>query len=136
MRYLLDSDWVIDALGGVSSAIEPIRRYAPDGIAVSIITYGEVFHGGYGFPNPQEHLDTFRRFFAPFSLLGLNDPIMEIFAHNRHLLQRQGNTIPDLDLLIAVTVANLTLVAGKLGLMKVKGRRQQQHLAPVVDAAA
>lgn len=116
MRYLLDSDWVIDALGDVSLAVEPIRRYATAGIGVSIVTYGEVFHGAYGFPKPHDHLETFRRFLSAFSVLGLNDPIMEIFAQNRYLLKRQGNIIPDLDLLIAATALHydLTLMTRNL----------------------
>ena len=116
MRYLLDSDWVIDALGGVPSAVEPIRRLAPSGIGVSIVTYGEVFHGAYGFPNPQEHLKSFRGFLSAFAVLGLDDPTMELFAQNRHRLQRQGNAIPDLDLLVSATALrhDLTLMTRNL----------------------
>jgi hypothetical protein len=38
MSYLLDSDWVIDALGDVPDAVTPMRRFAPAGLAVSILT--------------------------------------------------------------------------------------------------
>ena len=116
MRYLLDSDWVIDALGGISLAVEAILRYAPAGIGVSIVTYGEVFHGAFAFANPQDHLESFRRFLSGFTVLGLSDPIMELFARNRYLLQRQGNITPDLDLLIAATALHydLTLLTRKL----------------------
>ncbi len=116
MRYLLDTDWVIDALADAPVAVAPIHHYAPSGIGVSIVTYGEVFHGAYAFANPQAHLESFRHFLSAFTALGLNDPIMELFGRNRYLLQRQGNVIPDLDLLIAATALhhNLTLMTRNL----------------------
>ncbi len=41
---------------------------------------------------------------------------MERFAQNRYLLQRQGNVIPDLDLLVAATALHhgLTLLTRNL----------------------
>jgi predicted nucleic acid-binding protein len=73
---------------------------------VSIVTLGEVFEGAYHHPNPQQHLAGFRRFLSGFTILGLSDPIMELFAQTRHTLRRQGNLIPDLDLLIGATAVH------------------------------
>ncbi len=109
MNYLVDSDWIIDALHSIPSALAAIEKNASDGLAVSIITFGEVFDGAYFFPDPEHHLAAFRRFLSGFIVLGLNDPIMELFARNRHQLRRQGNIIPDMDLLIGATAVHHSL---------------------------
>ena len=116
MRYLVDTDWIIDALADVPSAVEPLDRLSADGLAVSIISFGELFEGAYGFPNPEVHLAAFRRFLSGFTLLDLTDPIMEVFARTRADLRRQGNLIPDLDLLIAAAALHhdLTLMTRNL----------------------
>src|SRR5262249_5502917 len=116
LTYLVDSDWIVDALVGIPSAVAPLEASAPGELSVSIITFGEIYDGAFGFPDPQAHLTTFRQFFTGFVVLGLSEPIMEVFARNRALLRRQGNLIPDLDLLIAATVLyhGLTLMTRNL----------------------
>ena len=103
MRYLVDSDWLIDALSGVTGASEYLERLAVDGVAVSIITYGEVYEGAFSAPDPPARLLELRRFLAGFALLSLDDVSMVEFASLRALLRRQGQLIPDMDLLIAAT---------------------------------
>ncbi len=112
MRYLVDSDWLIDASVGVPTAINLLARLRDEGLAVSIISHGELFEGALGSPDPQTELARFRRFLSRFALLPLDDTIMERFAHNRADLRRRGQLIPDLDLLIAATAQqhDLTLV--------------------------
>ena len=39
MPYLIDSDWVIDLLEDVPDALALLDRLAPEGIAMSIISY-------------------------------------------------------------------------------------------------
>jgi tRNA(fMet)-specific endonuclease VapC len=112
MPYLLDSDWIINALAGRRGAVEVLGNLAVEGIAVSLISVGEVYEGAFGSPNPAAHLDAFRRFLRPHRVLGLNDPIMERFAQVRYMLRRRGEMIPDLDLLLGATALhyNLTLL--------------------------
>lgn len=45
MSYLVDSDWLIDAFVGAPSAVDRLDRLREDGLAVSIISYGELFEG-------------------------------------------------------------------------------------------
>lgn len=112
MSFLLDTDWIVDALGGLPSALKPLEGFSSDGLAVSVVTFGEVFEGAYALPNPEEHIEGFRRFLSGFVVLGLTPRIMERFAEHRYRLRRQGNLIPDFDLLIAATALehDLTLV--------------------------
>ena len=85
---------------------------AETGVAVSIISLGELYEGAYRDPAPEPRLAGMRRFLAGYQILGLSEDAMVVFARERERLRRQGQLIPDLDLLIAATaVANgLTLV--------------------------
>lgn len=65
MAYLLDADWVIDALYGRRRAAETLLTLAPEGIAISWVTVGEIYEGAFGRANPQVHLTTFREFLHP-----------------------------------------------------------------------
>ena len=53
MRYLVDFDWLIDALLGVPGAVNLLARLRGDGLAVSIVSYGELFEGAVGGPRPR-----------------------------------------------------------------------------------
>jgi predicted nucleic acid-binding protein len=41
--YLLDTDWIVDILNGQKKAIHTALELAPAGLAISIITYGELY---------------------------------------------------------------------------------------------
>ncbi len=110
MRYLVDSDWAIDALAGVPPALAALERLEDQGLGVSIISVGEIYEGAFLFSDPATQLPTFRRYFGNFTILGLTEPVMEVFGRNRALLRRQGHLIPDLDLLIAATALSFELV--------------------------
>ena len=43
--YLLDTNWIVDILNGQEKAIHTVLELAPAGLAVSIITYGELYEG-------------------------------------------------------------------------------------------
>ena len=45
MPYLIDTDLVIDHLANISQANQLLDQLAPDGIAISIITYMEAYQG-------------------------------------------------------------------------------------------
>ncbi len=103
MRYLVDTDWVIDAYIGTPTSMRMLDRLSDDGIGISIISYGELFEGAFGARDPQARLARFRTLLDQFITIPLSDPIMEIFARTRAQLRRTGQLIPDMDLLIAAT---------------------------------
>jgi tRNA(fMet)-specific endonuclease VapC len=109
MSYILDADWIIQALAGREPALTVIRQRAPDGIAVSLVTVGEIYEGAFHTDTPQAHLASFRQFLHPFRLLNLNDPIMERFADIRSLLRRRGEIISDFDILLGATALHYDL---------------------------
>lgn len=114
MRYLIDTDWIIDGIAGIPAVLNTLSRLSSDGVAVSIVTVGEVYEGAFVHSDSDDQLRAYRRFLSGFPVLHLTDSAMELFGRLRAQLRRQGNLIPDFDLLIATTAIenDLTLVTG------------------------
>jgi tRNA(fMet)-specific endonuclease VapC len=112
MQYLLDTSWIIQVLAGRSDAAAHHRKLNLARVAVSYLSVGEIYEVAFNYANPGAHLLSFRHFLAPFTLLNLNDPIMERFAELRAFLRRRGAMISDIDMLIAATALhhNLTVL--------------------------
>jgi predicted nucleic acid-binding protein len=103
-RYLLDTDWVVDILNGQEKAIDTVLALVPAGLAISIITYGELYEGAAFAHDPEPALSGLRSFLKGKAILSLTQPIMERFAHIRGSLPRPlRQQIGDLDILIAAT---------------------------------
>jgi tRNA(fMet)-specific endonuclease VapC len=109
VSYLVDTDWIIDGIAGIGNARATLERLSPNGLAVSIITLGELYEGAYASDNPTDRLTTFQNFLGGFVVLGLTDAVMHTFAKTRARLRRSGNIIPDMDLLIAATARTFDL---------------------------
>jgi predicted nucleic acid-binding protein len=112
MAYLLDSDWVINALAGRRRAVSPLERLSAEHIGISVISLGEVYQQAFESTNPDAYLGTFRTFIAPFRVIPVTEPIALRFAEIRALLTRRGELISDFDMLIAATALyyNLTVL--------------------------
>ncbi len=107
--YLLDTDWIIQAMGNRQPAVQTLRRLAGSRIFVSYITFGEIYEGSFDSVNPDAHLVIFRQFLSAYHILTLSDPIMERFAELRASLRRRGQLISDFDLLIGATALHYGL---------------------------
>jgi predicted nucleic acid-binding protein len=116
-RYLLDTDWIVDALNGQETAIKTLLELAPSGLALGIITYGELYEGAVFARDPEPALSGLRSFLKGKAILPLTTTIMERFAQIRGSLPRSiRQQIGDLDILIAATCLehNLTLLTRNL----------------------
>lgn len=111
-RYLVDSDVVADALKGKSQAVQLLSTLSPDGLAISLVTYGEIYEGILYSRDSKASERVFNRFLRDVTVVPMTRPIMRRFAQLRGQLRAAGNIISDFDLLIAATAIqnNLTLV--------------------------
>jgi tRNA(fMet)-specific endonuclease VapC len=113
MRYLLDTDWVIDHLRGVERVSKRLEELAPQGLALSIVSLAELYEGVYYSRNPPRSEEVLKRFLNPeLTVLGVDEEICQIFGKERGRLRQEGRSIGDLDLFIAATCRrhNLTLL--------------------------
>ena len=108
MKYLVD--WVVDYLAGKQQAISLLTFVWPDGIAISLITLGEIYEGIYYGRDPQRSEAVFRQFLRSVDVLPLNRSIMQRFARLRGDLRQRGQLIGDPDILIAATALYYDLI--------------------------
>lgn len=116
MTYLIDTDWVASALKGRSEATTLLANLSSDGLAISLITYGEIYDGIYHGIAPESQEAGFLTFLQVVDVIPLDLDIVKQFARLRGELRGAGKSISDFDLLIAATTLrnNFTLVTRNL----------------------
>jgi len=116
MTYLIDSDYIADYLKGKSPATTLLKTLFPKGIAISIVTFAEIYEGIYYGHDPERYKEVFRHFLKGVRVLGINQETAKQFALIRGELRKKGQLIPQPDLFIAATAIhhNLTLVTRNL----------------------
>ena len=112
MKYLIDSDWIIDHLNGVETVTKRLEKYTASGLCTSIISLAELYEGVYGSRNFEDSLDALETFLDGITVLSVDHDTCKIFGRERNKLRKQGNIIGDFDLVIASICLkhNLTLL--------------------------
>lgn len=113
MKYLLDTDWVVDHLNGIERTTQKLEELSPEGVAISIISLAELYEGVYYSRDSTKSQKLLEEFLAPeLSILNIDDEICKIFGKERGRLRHQKKMISDFDLLIASTCLhnNLTIL--------------------------
>jgi len=103
---------VASYLNATPAAVALLTSLAHDDLAISLITYGEIYDGIYAGRDPGAQEAIFRQMLAFVEVLGLNEEIVERFARIRGSLRAAGQIIDDFDILIGATAVHygLTLV--------------------------
>ena len=96
--YLVDTDVVVPYLNGRADAVALLNLLLSEGIAISVITFGEIYEGVYFGSDPAHHMAGFRRFLQGVRVLEVNRRIARQFGQIRGLLRRQGQLLPAPDL--------------------------------------
>lgn len=113
MKYLIDTDWVIDHLHRVERVTRRLEELAPEGLALSIISLAELYEGVYYSRDPVESEAALQRFLDPdLAIPGLDEETCKTFGKERGRLRAAGMMVGDCDLLIGATALryNLTLL--------------------------
>ena len=114
MPSLLDSDRLIDALNQAPDVLELIDHLADNGLAISVITYMEIYQGVLRSPTPEQASNDLDFLLRNIPILPVTAPIARRCAGMRETLRQQGRPVRTraLDLLIAATALEhqLTLV--------------------------
>ncbi len=105
MNYLVDTDWVADYLTGQPGATALFSRLLPNGIAISIITFTEIYEGIYTSRDPKAAEPVFRALLRGLAVVGINRTVAKRHAQLRGQLRQQRQPVAHraLDLLIAAT---------------------------------
>ena len=104
MRYLVDTDWVIDYMHGRQPVVQRSDELSPQGVGLSIVSLAELYDGMLEAPDRLEAEQGLQRFLDEIEdVVPINDTVCRIFAFERHRLRTSGMRLEDLDLLIGST---------------------------------
>ena len=103
IRYLIDTDWVIDHLNAIERVVTRLKELHPQGLALSIVSLAELFEGVQYSRHPDQSKQALEAILGEVSGLGIDEEICTIFGRERGRLRKDGELIGDFDLLIAAT---------------------------------
>lgn len=130
MSYLIDTDTTIDWLVGRPAATHLLQSLAQQQLAISAVTYGEVYEGIHYGRNPAQALQVFQTFLRGITVLPVTRRTAQQFGIIRGDLRNRGLVIGDNDTFIAATAIhhNLTLVTRNLRhFQRIPGLSIYQH---------
>ena len=112
VRYIVDTDWVIDYLHAIPGTVDRFNTLLPQGIGLSIVSLAELFDGIFGSATYQEDERILRDFLDFVEIIPLDEAACIVFARERVRLRVAGTPIGDMDLLIGATAIrhNFTLL--------------------------
>ena len=116
MAYLLDTDIIIASLKANPAVHTHIAESQDIPKAISIITYGELLFGAKKSVQREKNSAIIYRLAEIFPIIGISRAVIETFADMKLLLEKAGERISDMDLLIASTALSLnyTLVSNNV----------------------
>ena len=123
MKYLLDTNVIIDHFKGDTKAASFIQINEQAGLAVSVISVAEVLEGLAGQPKEKQRQEDFEEFLSATRVIDIDAKIAEMFAKMRSNLRKMGKLIDNFDLLIASTALEfkLTLVTDDRDFERING---------------
>lgn len=111
MKYLIDTDWVIDHFNNVKPAVLKLASLAPEGVAISVISLAELYEGVYFSNDQAKSQQLIDEFLAPdLNVLGIDENVCRVFGQQRSKLRKEKNLIDNFDLLIASTALHYNLI--------------------------
>jgi len=126
MKFLLDTNIVIDFLRGEKSIVEKIGQILPHGIGISAVSLAELYHGAYKSSRPKYNLEKVDEFISvpEISVVNLDKQIARHYGKMLAELESRGVKLAEVDILIAAT-------AGEIGLTILTG--DKKHFARLVE---
>ncbi len=110
MGFLIDTDTVIFSLKGEESVNANFRLHRDAPKMLSVITYGELVFGARKSAHVEKNLAVARRVGELFPIIDVTPAVMDTFGDLKAGLQKRGNPLDDMDLIIAATAMNHGLV--------------------------
>ena len=103
IRYLIDTDWVIDHLNQIDRVVTRLQELRPQGLALSLVSLAELSEGVQYSRDPDQSQQALDAFLEDVSVLGIDEEVCKVFGRERGRLRKAGQLIGDFDLLIAAT---------------------------------
>jgi len=110
VRYLLDTNICIYIIKKrPPEVLERLVSLDPEEVGVSSITVAELEYGVAKSSRPRQNQEALLNFLAPLQILAFDDQAAQHYGKIRAYLERKGQTIGAMDLLIAAHARSLSL---------------------------
>ena len=103
MNYLIDTDILIYSLKGNETVIRNFQLKKNNPKSISVISYGELVHGAKKSKYVEKNLANVKRLIEIFPVINITPSVMDTFGELKANLEKSGNIIDDMDLLIGST---------------------------------
>lgn len=104
MRYLIDTDWVIDYTRDYQPTVRLFNELLPDGVGISPIAVAELYYGVPKAPDREKEERNVNLFIEGLDgMVPLDAEICMIFAKERRRLEIASMGVDKFDLLIGAT---------------------------------
>jgi len=110
MKYLLDTDTIIYWLKGDRNVSSRALAEGFKNIVVSDITRAELYYGAYKSKRVEDNLAAVRTITEHVSFLPFNEPAQVRFGMIKASLEKAGNRLEDLDIMIASIALTFNLI--------------------------
>lgn len=111
MKYLLDTDTCIYVINGrPQSVFDRFREERVGEIGLSSITLSELRYGAEKSLNPEKNLSALEDFITPLEVLEYGEQEAEEYGRIRSELERRGQPIGSMDMLIAAHARSIGVV--------------------------
>lgn len=110
LRYLVDTDWVIDYLNGRREIVRKLSEFQAEGIGLSVVSLAELWEGVVYSIDPEGNQAHLRNFLRGVRPIGIDEQTCRIFGKERGRLRARKKSLGDFDLLIGATALRHGLV--------------------------
>ena len=119
---------MVDFLNGKEDAIQLFTQLADEGLAISIITYAELYEGALGSRQSERRLQQLAELVRSLDVLPIDFEVAHQFATIRRQLRSSGQPIPDADSFIAATALrhDLTLISRDAHFERIASLKRRQ----------
>lgn len=110
MLCMLDTDICIYLIKRKPiQVLERLKTFRPADVAVSAVTVAELQYGAYKSSRPERNQEALGEFLLPLEVVSFDESAAAHYGEIRTHLERQGNIIGAMDLLIAAHARSLAL---------------------------
>ena len=105
VKYLLDTNILIDFMGGTPSVVEHVLKVGIRQCCISVISLHELYFGAYLAKEKKEayyenEIKKINKLMERFAVLPVKDS-SEMYGYFKYSLQKKGKPVDDFDLVIA-----------------------------------
>lgn len=110
MSYLIDTDIIIYSIKGNHIVRNHFLEAENIPKAISVISYGELLFGAKKSRNTEKNLAVVYKIKELFPIINIDKAVIETFSGLKAKMQKKGNIIEDMDLLIASTALTMNSI--------------------------